>query len=254
MKSLATKSVMIIAAALLLTSCASTNNTGRSSKNDGSAPAEAAGPSEKSKVSDNFQKSGICKGKINAQRGVMEALSMLKGEPIGFACNASYHYAKALAMTYKAVGNVEAELRANRFAEGVQNGAVNPSGIGAVAVTNMTADQRAKEKEEFAADKEGERKKMLMQASAARQAAVKQLAMGSVAVLSSVKQIQQGLKSKDGLGKVLAAVKIIELGMAAQVIPSIVDTEKKMRANLSHLDDIAQTDNVDLNSIATKPD
>jgi hypothetical protein len=253
LKSLATKSGLIIAAALLLTSCASTN-PGRSVKNESAAPAEAAGPSEKSKVNDNFQKSGICKGKINAQRGVMEALSMLKGEPIGFACNASYHYARALAMTYKAVGNVEAELRANRFAEGVQNGAVNPASINAVGITNVTADQRAKEKAEFAADKDGERKKMLTQATAARQAAMKQLAMGSVAVLSSVKQIQQGLKSKDGLGKVLAAVKIVELGMAAQVIPTIVDTEKKMRANLSHLNDVAQGDNVDLDSIPTKPE
>jgi hypothetical protein len=254
LKSLATKSALIIAAALLLTSCASTNNTGRSAKNESAAPVEASGPSEKSKVSDNFRKSSICKGKINAQRGVMEALSMLKGEPIGFACNASYHYAKALAMTHKAVGNVEAELRAIRFAEGMQNGAVDPSGIGAVATTNMTADQRAKEKEEFAADKQGERKKMLTQASAARQAALKQLAMGSIAVLSSIKQTEQGLKSKDGLGKVLAVVKIAELAMAAQVIPSIVDTEKKMRANLSHLDVIATADSVDLDSVATKPD
>jgi len=223
-------------AALLLSACATSN--------------DKADSTESGK---KFQKSSFCKGAIDKANALQQALEVLQGDPVRFACNAAYKYSLALVKTYAAIGNVEKERDARETSERLLNGTADPKDVKVIAIVDSTTEQKAKESELLAGVNEAERRKLFEEASAERQKAMQELVKGTAAVYFAVNQIKQDANSDDPMMKMRAGLKFVQVLAAAQVIPVLFDTEKQMRTNLKHLEVYAKTDNVDLSAPPPPP-
>ena len=233
------KIVMILAAPLLFTACA-TGNHGRSENSD---------------RAENFKSSSICKGKIGNQTAGDAFVQFAKGDPAAFACNATHHIALSLAKSYGALGRVEEEKRALTFIESLENGTGDPNNIRMLAVTNSNSDQKVKEQEELAQQAFKARKIALVEAQQERNRAILNSVAGGATFIVGVKQIQEASKSDDFATKLLAFGKTIELIQLIQVLPAIADTNSKFNENMAHLDNILNVEKVDGSALKNfKPD
>jgi len=235
MKYSKSKISMIIFSTVLLGACAS------SGKSSGSSA--AAG---------NFEKSSFCKGAID-QSGLEQALDIVAGDPIKFACKASFKYSSALVKSYTAIGATQAAERAARFGENLKNGTGNPGQISLIAVTDSTIEEKARIKELLMSEKNAESKKLFVEASKERQAALQEVMKGSVATFIAVKQVQADLESDDIFVKGRAIKKMADIGKAIQVVPVIYETEKLIRNNQSEIDFIANVEFADLDKAPPPP-
>jgi hypothetical protein len=224
---------------LLLVGCA-TGNVGRS---------------EKSEKAERVRENRICKGKIGKQQTQEVLLNLAKGDPSGFACNASHHYAQALAKTYAALGRAEDEKKAIRFVESLENGTGDPSGIKMLAATDASTEQKAQEQKDLASSEFKERKLLIIEATNQRNEAIKNSAAGVGAFLIGVKQIKAGLDSGDSFAKLAAVAKTIEMAQVVAVLPAIADTHDRFNSNMAHLDMILNVQKQDASGLRkSKPD
>jgi hypothetical protein len=222
----------MICSAALLAACASPGKSSGSS--------EAAG---------KFENSKFCQGAID-QNGLDQALDIVAGDPVKFACKASYNYSKALAKTYKALGSTKKAEEANRYNELLRNGTAHAKDIRFTVSTELTTEEKEKAKDVLLNNEES--KKLYAESVKERQAALQEVLKGSVATYVAVKLVQADLESDNMLVKGRAVKKMVEIAQAVQVLAVIYETEKLMRNNQSEIGAIANVD-VELAAVDNPP-
>jgi len=211
------------------------------------SPGKSSGSSA---AAGKFQNSKFCRGAID-QNGLEQALDMIAGDPVKFACKASFKYSRALAKTYTALGNTKAAEEVNRYSELLLNGTAHAKDIKFTASLELTPEEKAKAKELLSKNEES--KKLYAEAAKERQAALQEVFKGSVATFVAVKLVQADLQSDNILVKGRAIKKMVEIAQAVQVLPVIYDTEKLMRNNQSEIDSIAGVAYADLDKAPPPP-